>query len=127
VVYHGSFTKDSGYEQANLALAQDPTPTAVLAANNFIAIGALRAIRECGLRVPEDLALVGFDDLPSDLVTFPFLTVAVQPAYQMGCAAAELLLKRLREGSFAQPQEIVFQTEMVIRQSSGGKKTLHQP
>ena len=83
-VYFGAFTQDSGYEMACQALAASPQPTALFAANNFIAIGALKAVQDHGLRVPEDIAMVGFDDLPPALVTFPFFTVVSQPAYQMG-------------------------------------------
>jgi LacI family transcriptional regulator len=69
-------------------------PTALIAANNFITIGAMKALQEVEMEVPEDIALVGFDDLPSAMVTFPFFTVASQPAYQMGARAMQLLVQR---------------------------------
>ncbi|HEX7976242.1 MAG TPA: LacI family DNA-binding transcriptional regulator [Anaerolineales bacterium] len=118
-VYYGEYTQSSGYEMAKQALAANPRPTALFAANNFIAIGALRALRAFGLRVPEDMSLVGFDDLPPSLVTFPFLTVAAQPAYEMGQKATELLLSRLNENMPGAFQEIVLPTEVIVRQSSG--------
>jgi LacI family transcriptional regulator len=77
------------------ALALPLRPTALLATNNFITIGAMKALQDVGLHVPEDIALVGFDDLPPGLVTFPFFTVASQPAYEMGRRATQLLLERL--------------------------------
>ena len=119
-VLSGSFTQVSGAEMARQALWRDPQPTALIAGNNFIAIGALNALRELGLRVPEDIALAGFDDLPSALVTFPFLTVASQPAYAMGQAAMRLLLERLngRQDDFC---EIVLPVELIVRASSGEK------
>ncbi len=80
----GEFTVSSGYEMTRQALADAPRPTALFAGNNFIAIGALKALRDLQLQVPDDLAMVGFDDLPSGLVVDPFLTAAVQPAYEMG-------------------------------------------
>lgn len=119
LVLSGEFTQNSGYNMAIEALAVTPPPTALFAANNFIAIGALRAIRDSGLRVPEDLSLVGFDDLPPTLVTFPFLTVASQPAYEMGQKATELLLNRLNKNISGDYQEIVLPTELIVRQSSG--------
>jgi LacI family transcriptional regulator len=119
-VLSGKFTLDSGAEMARAALAAPPRPTALIAANNFIAIGALRALRELGLRVPEDIALAGFDDLPPALVTFPFLTVASQPAYEMGQTATRLLLERLG-GAAGDFQEIVLPVELIVRASSGGK------
>ena len=118
----GSFTQASGAEMARRALAADPRPTALIAGNNFIAIGALNAARELGLRVPEDAALAGFDDLPPALVTFPFLTVASQPAYAMGQAATRLLLERLN-GADGAPRELVLPTELIVRASSGAPLT----
>ena len=118
-VCYGEFSLQSGYAMTLQVLARTPRPSALFAGNNFIAIGALRALRDTGLRVPEDLALVGFDDLPADLVVDPFLTVAAQPAYEMGRQATELLLARLSEEAPAAYQEIVLPTEIVVRQSSG--------
>lgn len=119
MVYYGRFSLESGYDMARQMLARTPRPSGVFAGNNFIAIGALRALRDAGLRVPEDLALVGFDDLPADLVVDPFLTVAAQPAYEMGRQATELLLARLSGESPAAYQEIVLPTEIIVRESSG--------
>jgi len=123
-VYHGEFTQDSGAALVRAALAGEPRPTALFAANNFLTIGALRGLRELGLRVPEDVALVGFDDLPPALVTFPFLTVAAQPAYEMGRLAVEVLLARVRgdQEAPAPTREIVLPTELIVRQSSGARR-----
>jgi len=117
--YYGAFTQESGYELTHKALANAQKPTALFATNNFIAFGVLKALQEIGLRVPEDIAVVGFDDLPSSLVTFPFLTVAAQPAYEMGRRAIEILLNKLEGGASDQYQEVVLPAEIVIRQSSG--------
>jgi Transcriptional regulators len=81
-------------------------------------------LQEIGLHVPDDIAMVGFDDLPPALVTFPFLTVAAQPAYEMGKKAIEILLKKLGGGASDQYQEIVLPAEIVIRQSSGQVRKL---
>ncbi len=120
LVQVGSFTQSSGYEMAKLAISLRPRPTAIFAANNFIAFGALKALQESGLKVPDDLALVAFDDLPPALVIFPFLTVAAQPAYEMAQEATKLLLARLRSDTMRECQEIVLPTELIVRQSSGG-------
>ena len=119
LVHYGEFTVSSGYEMARQALADAPRPTALFAGNNFIAIGALKALRDLQLQVPDDLAMVGFDDLPSGLVVDPFLTAAVQPAYEMGRRATTLLLDRLARAPGEARQEIVLPTEIVIRKSSG--------
>jgi LacI family transcriptional regulator len=117
--YFGEFNQKSGYEMAHKIMAEAPLPTALFATNNFIAFGALKALREIGLRVPEDVAVVGFDDLPPALVTFPFLTVADQPAYEMGRRAIEILLNKLSGEISDQYQDVVLPAEIVIRQSSG--------
>lgn len=118
-VLHGHLTQESGHAMTCRVVSATPRPTAVFATNNFLAIGALHALHEMGVRVPEDVALVGFDDLPPDLVTFPFLTVAAQPAYEMGRKAVELLLERL-DGKSEQPfQEVLLISELIIRRSSG--------
>jgi len=120
--YIGSFTQASGYEMTRRAFGRPTKPTGLFAANNFIAYGALKALRELGLRVPEDVAVVGFDDLPPALVAFPFLTVAVQPAYEMGQKAIEILLNKLSATPSDCCEEVIMQAEIVIRQSSGTPK-----
>ena len=119
LIHYGEFTLENGYATTQRVLSIVPRPTALFAANNFIAIGALRALREAGLRVPEDVALVGFDDLPPALVVDPFLTVAAQPAYQMGQRATELLLARLSDQAPEEYQQVVLPTELIVRRSSG--------
>jgi LacI family transcriptional regulator len=118
LVYHGEFIRTSGYEMAQQALAMTPRPTALFAANNFITSGTFRAVREAGLRVPEDISIVSFDDLPMASDMGPFLTVAAQPAYEMGHRATELLLTRLSGEGPAEPQEIILPTEIIVRESS---------
>ena len=120
LVLHGSLSIESGRELALRAMAASPRPTAVFAANNFLAIGAQHALAELGLRVPEDVALVGFDDLPEAMVTFPFLTVVAQPAFEMGRESVALLLDRLANPD-RPPRDVVLPTRLVIRRSSGGR------
>jgi LacI family transcriptional regulator len=118
-VYRGAFTIESGREMARLAVAARPMPTALFAANNFIAIGVLQALDEMGVRVPGDVAVVGFDDLPPAMVAFPFLTVAAQPAYEMGTQSVAVLLERLTAGPNREFREVVLPTHLVVRRSSG--------
>jgi len=92
-------------------------PTAVVTANNFLAFGLLDAAREAGLRVPEDLAVVTFDDV--EVVTdSPFFTCAAQPAEALGRTAVERLIARLG-GDESPPGETVLQSELRIRRSCG--------
>lgn len=115
----GRFNQASGAEMAAQALALDPPPTALIAANNFIAIGALNELHRRGVAVPGQVALAGFDDLPAALVTFPFLTVASQPAYEMGQTATRLLIERLN-GEIGGYREVILPFILEVRDSSGG-------
>ena len=116
---YGTFTREGGHAMALEVLALSPCPTALFAANNFIAIGAYRALREAGLAVPGDVSLVSFDDLPPNFSLEPFLTVVAQRAYDMGQTATRQLLKRLSEGPCDSPEEILLPTDLVVRRSSG--------
>jgi LacI family transcriptional regulator len=116
--YFTSFTVEGGYQAAQQALAEHPLPTAFFATNNFIAIGAMRLLKERDLSVPGDLSVVSFDDLPAAIVLDPFLTVIEQHAYEMGRRATQLLLDRLYGKGPEEPQEILIPTELIIRRSS---------
>ena len=117
LVSFGKFYQDSGHERTMKLLALSRPPTAIFAGNNFIAIGVMKALYESGLRIPEDMSVVGFDDLPPGLLVQPFLTVAAQPAYEMGYRATKLLLERIANSGEPSYQEIVLPTQLVIRQS----------
>ncbi len=120
-VFYGAFTIQSGQDMARQALALNPRPTAIFAGNNFIAIGMMQTLREAGIRVPEEISVVGFDDLPASLLLDPFLTVAAQPAYEMGREATNLLIKRLAGDGAQAPQEVVLPVEIVERKSVLGR------
>ncbi|MFN2250134.1 MAG: LacI family DNA-binding transcriptional regulator, partial [Candidatus Promineifilaceae bacterium] len=117
-IFRGTFTQDSGFDMAQRAARLNPRPSAIFAANNFIAIGAMKALQELALSVPEDISLVGFDDLPESLVVFPFLTVVAQPAYQMAQEATLLLLARIAGEAPQERQELVLPTKLIIRLSA---------
>jgi DNA-binding LacI/PurR family transcriptional regulator len=122
-VRYGAFSIESGHAMALSVVQASPRPTALFAANNFIAIGVLHALEELSLRVPDDVAVVGFDDLPRAMVTFPFLTVAAQPALEMASR------RRRAPRSPGEPdwpaRDVVLPTELVIRRSSGGPPRRH--
>ncbi|MBU8902038.1 MAG: GntR family transcriptional regulator [Victivallales bacterium] len=93
-------------------------PTAVFCVNDYIAIGVIKRIEELGLRVPEDIAIVGFDDLPiSSMIGVPLTTVS-QPKYEIGKAAGEILIDKIEGKSPAELKEIVLDVELVIRDSA---------
>ena len=118
-VFRGGYTIESGRAMARQAMAVTPRLTALFAANNFIAIGVLQELDEMRVRVPEDVAVVAFDDLPPAMVTFPFLTVAAQPAYEMGQRSVAVLLHRMSSGATEKFHEVVLPTQLVVRRSSG--------
>ena len=120
---YDSFSLEGGYRQVNQILANGGKPTAIFATNNFLAFGALRALREAGLRIPDDVSLVTFDDLPVEWHDDPFITVLAQPAYELGRRATELLLARLDAGAPTKRQVIVLPGELIIRRSSGPAPT----
>ena len=119
LIFQGEFKQESGYQIVKRLIEREPRPTAIFAANNLIAVGALQALREMGLRVPDDMALVCFDDIPYASAIEPFLTVAAQPAYEMGRTAAGLLMERLAATRNLRTREVVFAPELIVRQSSG--------
>jgi DNA-binding LacI/PurR family transcriptional regulator len=97
------------------------SPTAVFTANDVMAIGVLKAIRAVGMKVPHDVALIGFDDIPIASVIEPALTTVRQPIERMGSMAVELLLDILGNSSNdrAPAHRIILPTELVVRTSCG--------
>jgi LacI family transcriptional regulator len=119
LVYYGAYNEQSGYEFTNQAMMQLQKPTAIFGANNFIAIGIIKALHDLKLDVPGDVSVVGFDDLPESMFMRPFLTVARQRAYEMGRLATELLLKRIAGELSEEYREIILPIEIIVRESSG--------
>jgi len=115
-IQEARFDRDSGYHAAKRLLRMLPRPTAIFACNDLMALGVLMAARELGLHCPADLSIVGFDDLDFAEFTAPALTTVHQPGYQLGTAAARLLLERIA-GSTQEPQRLLLPTELKIRQS----------
>ena len=111
-----TFDRGGGYAKTKLLLRMLPRPTAILACNDLIALGALVAIREEHLRCPEDISLIGFDGLDLTEVTTPQLSSVYQSSYQLGATAAQLVLDRLAD-STCPVRRIVLRTELKIRES----------
>jgi DNA-binding LacI/PurR family transcriptional regulator len=115
-IQEARFNRQSGYQAAMRLLRMLPRPSAIFACNDLMAMGVLLATRELGLRCPEDVSVVGFDDLDFAEFTAPALTSVHQPGYQIGTTAARLLLDRI-EGSQKPPQKISLPSELKIRHS----------
>jgi DNA-binding LacI/PurR family transcriptional regulator len=115
----GDFTEPSGYYAMQHLLCQ--LPDAVFAANDLMAMGAMRVIREHGLKVPDDIAVVGFDDIPASANTDPPLTTVRQPSHHMGVVAAEILIDVLKHGAMYL-HRVILPTELIIRKSCGASR-----
>jgi DNA-binding LacI/PurR family transcriptional regulator len=122
LVQYADFRQAGGYRAMQNLLALSDRPTAVFAGSNLMTLGALQAIHEAGLRIPDELAIIGFDDMPWAVSLQPPLTVVAQPAFDVGVAAARLLLERIAKPSAA-PKQITLDTRLVIRASSGERVT----
>jgi LacI family transcriptional regulator len=116
----GNFTEEAGYDGARALLAGSVRPTAIVAANDSTAIGALSALREDGVRVPEDVAVVGFDDIPLARYMSPPLSSVRVPIFELGARATAKLLDALTTKSQHQRRQDLLPTTLVVRASCGG-------
>jgi DNA-binding LacI/PurR family transcriptional regulator len=116
LVEGGDFSSESGYAAMRVLLARAPDLDAVFAGNDLMALGAMQALAESGRRVPDDVAVVGFDDIPAAATSTPPLTTVAQQIERMGRRMAELLLVQL--SGAAEAQQLVLGTELVVRSST---------
>jgi LacI family transcriptional regulator len=117
-IVEGDFTEVSGYLGMNTLLPLKPD--AVFCQSDIMAAGAMRTIQEAGLRVPEDIALVGFDDIPIARQLKVPLTTIKQPITRLGVKAVELLIDLIENGT-KPARRIILDTELIIRDSCGAK------
>jgi LacI family transcriptional regulator len=108
-----------GYPVVQQLLNRGQKFTALVAFNDISAIGAIRALRDAGLRVPEDVSVIGFDDIQASAYMIPRLTTIRQPLHQMGELAARHLLQRISKGNGRAPQTISIAPELLVRESTG--------
>ncbi len=118
LVYPGNFNEQSGLEGGRHLLQLAEPPTAIFAANDAMAQGAMNAIREKNLRIPEDFSIIGFDDIPAASMTQPPLTTLRHPFEAMAQATVQELVRRIR-GEPGRRQRIEFPSEFVVRESTG--------
>ena len=121
LIYCGDFREAGGYSGIETLLGLRQPPTAVFVANNLMTLGALRALHEMGRRIPNDVALVGFDDMPWATSLNPPLTAVAQPAQEIGESAAGLLMDRI-----ARPdrpiRHVILETKLIVRASCGAAR-----
>jgi LacI family transcriptional regulator len=118
LLVEGDFTESSGHKAAREILGLDPRPTAIFAANDSMAIGALSALREAGVTVPEEMAVAGFDDIPIARYVSPPLSSVHVPIRGLGVRAVERLLLAMADGE--EKAREVLPTRLVVRESCGG-------
>lgn len=115
-IQQGDWTPQSGYLLGRQLLKSRPRPTAIVCANDQMAFGAMNAARELGLKIPEDLAVVGFDNIPLSSYFDPPLTTVEIPMYEAGAEAMQMLIDLLSGGSFDKLK--LFQTKLLARGST---------
>jgi LacI family transcriptional regulator len=118
LIISGNFRVESGHQIVQELLAFPNPPTAVFASNDLMAIGAMRAVTQKGLRVPEDVSIVGFDDIELASYISPALTTVRQPKMEMGKTAVDLLIKQTQEGNRTASLTIL-NNELIVRDSTG--------
>lgn len=121
--FYGKYSQESGANITRKVFSRSIKPTAIFGGNNLVSIGSMSALREMGYKIPDDVAVVSFDDIPENLSYFPFMTVIAQPPYEIGQKATQVLISRIKDGdeSHQEFQEIVFPVELIVRESSGAK------
>ncbi|MCK4446402.1 MAG: LacI family DNA-binding transcriptional regulator [Candidatus Marinimicrobia bacterium] len=117
-VVHGGLNEEDGIKGFQKLLKLDKLPDALFAVNDPVAIGAFEKIKEHGLKIPGDIALVGFSNNPITALIEPPLTTVSQPAYEVGKRAAKLLMEQIKSGENFIPRKEVLKTELIIRDST---------
>lgn len=117
LIFATDLTLESGYKLAKTLLALRNRPTAILAVNDMVAIGAILAFQEQGVEIPKEMSVIGFDDIPLASIMRPHLTTVAQPKYDLGRLAAERLIGRL-QGVITDFECISLSTRLVVREST---------
>jgi DNA-binding LacI/PurR family transcriptional regulator len=117
LIVPGGFNVEAGRRGAAQLMNLDQPPSAIVAANDLVAIGAIDALRRMGKRVPEDVSVTGYDDIPLAGLYHPALTTMAQPVYEMGTAGMSALLARI-EGPKLAGQAIRFKPKLLVREST---------
>jgi LacI family transcriptional regulator len=119
MVFDGDFSEESGWAAGRRIASHRPRPDAVFAANDMMAVACMAALREAGLRVPEDIAVAGFDDIPIARYVTPALTTIRVPIAALGAAALDALVETIESPADATTQTVVTPVELVVRRSCG--------
>ena len=118
IIVHGDFTIQAGMEAMKHMLSLSEPPTAIFAANDILAIGAMQTARAAGWQIPENISIMGMDDIFAASTTYPPLTTVAKPKYELGVKAADLLLAQLQHGPANAPEHHKLRCELLTRGST---------
>jgi DNA-binding LacI/PurR family transcriptional regulator len=118
LVVEGEITYEGGYQCMRQLLSVDIPPTAVFAVSDVMALGARTAVEDAGLKIPENISLIGFDDIPEVSRTRPKLTTIAQPKYKMGQVAARILFDQIENDNSLSRRKIILEHQLVVREST---------
>ncbi len=121
IIKFGDFTEASGYMCSKELLKQQNEVTALFCSNDEMAFGAIQAVKDLGLKIPDDISIIGFDDVPKAAYSFPPLTTVKQPLQAMGEKAAELVIQQIRASSF-EKEDLFLDTQLIIRDTCSLRK-----
>jgi LacI family transcriptional regulator len=121
MVVVGDLTQLDGFRQAEILLDRSHAPTAIVACNDLMALGAISAAQKRDMKVGEDIAIIGFDDIPQAELNHPSLTTLHQPLYKIGSMVCEMLIQCLK-GEQLEVQTILLKPTLIIRESCGGNQ-----
>ena len=118
LIKFGDFKTESGYRLTHELMRAPRQPQALFVANNLMTLGAMRALRELSVRIPQDMPLIGFYDMPWSCELYSPLTAVSQPTYELGQEAVHLLMRRIAQPN-APSRTVILQTRLIVRESSG--------
>jgi DNA-binding LacI/PurR family transcriptional regulator len=119
-IKHGQFKQKSGYQLTKELLIENEIPTAILAGNDIIALGVIQAIEEFGLSVPNNISVVGFDDISFAALDKIQLTTVFQPKYKIGELCVEILLDKIKNPCNSEFTHKVLEPKLIIRKTCRG-------
>ncbi len=118
LILYGGMNEQDGYRSMDKIIKTGKYPDAIFAVNDPVAIGAFQRIKEAGLKIPGDIALVGFSNNKILSLVEPKITTVNQPSFEMGKIAAEVLIKKIESGKLIKNETIVLETELIVRDST---------
>jgi len=117
LLWQSDFSSQGGFTTMQAILRAPEVPTAVFICNDLMCIGALSAAHRAGIRVPQDISLIGFDDIELARFSSPALSTIAQPKHRIGVTAVDMVLERI-QGGRVEPRQVILQPELIVRNST---------